>query len=311
MCRLTNRALSLVAGLVLLLLLATPTIPGVSAEADVAEATRTRLLELVSSLAEIGAEPDGEALFYSDNLWELINGAAEAFHNYEMEALLHQEFMVGEVEITVDLYDMGTPLNAFGIYSAERSPRLNFFRIGTQGYIDDYTLNFLQSRYYVKLSVYGDNGREAAERVARGISAAIGAPGEMPAIFGHFPQEDRVRNSEKLILQSPLGYSFLSPVYEVSYKTGEALSSLLLSEAATPDEAPARLRRLRQVFERSGEVENVEGFGVEAFRASSQYQDNLVCVPAERFLVILMNPQSGWQRLMHETIQLIRDNKSQ
>jgi hypothetical protein len=286
-----------------LLLLGTPKALGLSVEADVSEATRTRLLELVAGLQAIGAEPAGEARFYGENLWELINGAAEAFHGYDMEALLHQDFMLGETEITVELYDMGKPLNAFGIYSAERSPNRNFIEVGTQGYVDDYTLNFLQDRYYVKLSVFGDNGQPAGKRIAGRISEAIGEPGDFPPIFSHFPAEGRVPDSEKLIIQSPLGYGFLSPVFEASYKAGDEVSLILVSEAGTQEEALARLRQLRQAFERSGEVEQVEQFGGEAFKASSPYQDPLVCVPVQRFLVLMVKPPAGWQERMHQTIR--------
>jgi hypothetical protein len=285
------------------LLLGFPTSFGLSPEGDVDEATRSRLLQLVAGLQETGAKPDGEARFYSDNLWELINGAAEAFHSYDMEALLHQDFLLGEAEVTVEIYDMGKPANAFGIYSAERSPNREFIELGTQGYIDDFTLNFLQDRYYVKLSAFGDDSRTAAEAVARSISQAMGAPGDIPPIFERFPAQARVPNSERLLLQAPLGYSFLAPVFEVSYQSGAESSLLLISEAGTAEEALGRLRQLRQAFERSGEVEAAGEFGAEAFKASTPYQDPLICVPFRRFLVLMVKPQPGWKSLMEETIR--------
>ena len=119
---LLNMRTGSLAAIVLLLLLVPPAGFGKASGTDIDEATRSRLLVLVAGLEDTGAKPDGEARFFSDNLWELINGAAEAFHSCRMEVMLHQNFVLGEAEVTVEIYDMGNPLNAFGIYSAERSP---------------------------------------------------------------------------------------------------------------------------------------------------------------------------------------------
>jgi len=42
---------------------------------------------------------------------------------YDFQVLLHQDFKAGAADITADVYDMGKPEDAFGIYSAERSPK--------------------------------------------------------------------------------------------------------------------------------------------------------------------------------------------
>ena len=63
------------------------------------------------------------ASFYEpDNLYEYIDGGADVFLLYDFQRLLHQNFKAGKGEITADIYDMGKAENAFGIYSAERSP---------------------------------------------------------------------------------------------------------------------------------------------------------------------------------------------
>ena len=63
----------------------------------------------------------GDVLTYdADNLWEYINGAAELFVEFGVQTCRTADLVSGEVTVTVDLYDMGTPLNAFGVYERER-----------------------------------------------------------------------------------------------------------------------------------------------------------------------------------------------
>ena len=71
-----------------------------------------------------GWSRDGEVrVWTSENLWEYIDGAAELFIDYEVVTCRVADLSAGGVTVTVDLYDMGTPLNAFGIFDLESSGR--------------------------------------------------------------------------------------------------------------------------------------------------------------------------------------------
>ncbi|MCJ7630611.1 MAG: hypothetical protein MUO50_19725, partial [Longimicrobiales bacterium] len=64
----------------------------------------------------------GEVLTYdSDTLWEYINGAAELFVAYGVQSCRTTDLTSGDLTVTVDLYDMGTPLNAYGVFEREAS----------------------------------------------------------------------------------------------------------------------------------------------------------------------------------------------
>jgi hypothetical protein len=69
-------------------------------------------------------KPQAEASFYKpDTLYQYIDGGADVYLLYDFQVLLHQDFKAGAADITADVYDMGKPEDAFGIYSAERSPK--------------------------------------------------------------------------------------------------------------------------------------------------------------------------------------------
>jgi hypothetical protein len=83
---------------------------------------KNKLAALLPAPPEFFGKPGAPAKFYSTDLYHYLDGGADAYLDYGLVALIHREFKAGSVDLTVDIYDMGDPLRAFGIYSAERSP---------------------------------------------------------------------------------------------------------------------------------------------------------------------------------------------
>ena len=80
-----------------------------------------------------GWQPAGEVRTYdASNLWEYINGAADAFMMYGFEQLQVRDVSAGGVTVTANIYDMGTPLNAFGIYRAESPKGVESLDVGVE-----------------------------------------------------------------------------------------------------------------------------------------------------------------------------------
>lgn len=233
---------------VLLLMLAAQPIP-------VAETTRLSKL-----LPEVGPGATAKpAQFYSSNLYQYIDGAAEAFHMYGMVAMVHRDYKAKGSDITVDIYDMGDPLNAFGMYAAERSPDYNFIPIGAEGYASEQTLNFLQGPFYVKMAAFGESPRTLLDSFAEGISDRIGIAKSMPAVLALFPVGNLVAHSEKLVKKAPLGHDFLAPALTATYKFNGKESMLVISLAKTA------FTKLRNHFGKSAMA--APEFGPNVYRA--------------------------------------------
>jgi hypothetical protein len=186
-------------------------------------------------------------LYGPESLFEYIDGAAEAFINYDMidAAVGQYKQDGGKATLSVDVYDMSKPLNAFGIYTTERYAESRFLTIGIQGYIEDGTLNFLAGKYYVKLMAYdaGDKTEPVLRAFAAEILRKIGDPGAFPAVLGAFPAEGRIANSEKFILKNFLGLEFLKNGLVASYKSGSGTFDAFVIETASEAEAAALLKR--------------------------------------------------------------------
>lgn len=232
--------------------------------------------------------------FSTESLFEYIDGAAEAYLGYDFRELAVGEFSrTGtKTTVTAEIFDMGTGLNAFGIYGAERYPESRFLPIGVQGYYEEGTLNFLAGRYYVKL--LGFEGGEKAEEIltlfARAIAAGIKDVGTFPPRFAAFPAEGRLANCERFLLHSVLGLKFLSNGYTVNYRTQSREFDAYLIDCPSEAEAVSAMNRLSAHFGGSGKTVSPIAGG---FRALDPYLKNVHAVRAGAVLCLVTKLENG------------------
>jgi hypothetical protein len=183
-----------------------------------------------------------QTVYSRDNLWELIDGAADLFVSYEFENLYVAEYRSPDaVDVRVELYRHASGEMAFGMYAAERSPEFSFVSLGTQGYIEDGLLNFLVGKCYVKISSYsaGKAGRDAMVTVGGALQKHLAEKTGWPDVLSLFPPQGRLSNSEGMTASNFLGYSFFTSAYTCRYDSSHGAQAFII-ECATGAEA-ARL----------------------------------------------------------------------
>jgi len=253
-----------------------------------------------TSVADLLPEPEGWAFaeppqkYLPDTLFEYIDGAAENYLSYDFVQLaLGQYRWAGGAEMTVEIYDMGAPDNAFGIYASERYPDSRFLPVGVQGYIEEGVLNFFAGRFYVKLLAYpaGAETEAALKSFAAEILEGIPEPGAFPFPVRAFPKDGLVENSEKFILRDFLGLSFLSRGFVASYRpAGAADFDAFIIEAENGAGAQRMLEALIGRFSAAGQTAARTDAVV---RLKDPYLENLLIVPAGRFLCGAMRIKDG------------------
>lgn len=233
--------------------------------------------------------------FYSIDLYHYIDGGAQAFETYDMVAMVHCRHQASDVETIVDIYDMGDLLNAFGVYSSERSPDQRFLPIGAEANATGFTLNFFQGPYYVKLSAFGETtgGGPMMESLAKIIEQRIGGGKTMPAGLSLLPREGLTPHSEKYVKRAPLGHRFLGPAYMGSYGT----SLLVLTEAANAIQAEEWVESLAAHFRDTGKAVSWPGLPG-AWRGRNDFEGEWLFLPRGRYTVILTSPPARPEALL-------------
>jgi hypothetical protein len=188
-----------------------------------------------------GWTPEGEANIKTpDDLWEYINGAAGLYLSYGFKVLRYCDFTRGDHLMTVDIYDMGSPLNAFGIYATERPGDVKPRSIGTEAVIipPAYCL-LLKDRFYIKVQmIKGDIDDDSLKTVLNSIDTSIKGSSSLPAELSLLPKQGRITRSESYVKEAYLGLDELNNVIFAGYTNpdGEKFRYFLVlpSQGETP-----------------------------------------------------------------------------
>ena len=191
--------------------------------------------------------PEAPQDYFPEILFEYINGAAEIYLSYDFKELTVGQYEKGDsnASLIIEIYDMGTEINSFGIYSAERFPDSQFISLGNQGYLEEETLNFIVGKYYVKLLCF-DSGEDSADFLklfSQEVVKRVKDKGTLPSALAFFPKQGLVRNSEKFILRNFMGYSFLHSGYLANYKLEDLEFDCFLMEGENADDAQNMLKK--------------------------------------------------------------------
>jgi len=167
-----------------------------------------------------GWSPEGEPSTYdATGLWKLINGAADVFLSYGFETVTVQKFSAGDVTASIAVYDMGRPLNAFGIYRTEAPADETALPVGTEAVVSPpYQCLLLKDRYYVKVEAYeGDIDQATGEALVAAIADALPGDAGLPPEFTALPTHHMVAGSAQYTREALYGLAELNETVHGAY----------------------------------------------------------------------------------------------
>jgi hypothetical protein len=171
-----------------------------------------------------GWKPISKVLSYTpDNLYEYINGAADQFIAYGFQELISCDLKSGDLQVTVDIYDMGSRLNGFGMYKTERPQDQQTLAIGTEAYVSPpYQCLLLKDNFYVKVNIFeGEITAENGKPLLQAIEAALPGEAGYPKELQLLPSAGKLPDSESYARSAFLGLSELTNCVYAIYKEGE------------------------------------------------------------------------------------------
>lgn len=148
--------------------------------------------------------------FSPDTIYDHINGEAEIYYPYGLRRALTNTYSDGKDSIVADVYEMGSLLDAFGIFSNYRSARSRPLDMGAEGFVDDYQIMFYKDRFFVRITVVGDpdSSAEALRTCAARIDKNLPGHDRRPVELNSLDVSGVKAASVRYIAESVLGYPF-------------------------------------------------------------------------------------------------------
>jgi len=162
----------------------------------------------------------GDVLTYdADNLWEYINGAAELFVEFGVQTCRTADLASGDLTVTVDLYDMGSPLNAFGVYERERPGDPVTVPGAASGVVSaPYQALLLKGSTYAKVNAFeGELTDEAGLELLEALAASLPGDTSPPAELSLLPTGGRIAGTEGYKPKAYLGRAELTDCLYAEY----------------------------------------------------------------------------------------------
>ena len=211
-------------------------------------------------LSIAGWSPEGEPTTYDvAGLWELINGGADVFLSYGFETVTVQKFSAGDVTVSIAVYDMGRPLNAFGIYRTEAPADETALPVGTEAVVSPpYQCLLLKDRYYVKVEAYeGDIDQATGESLVAAIADALPGEAGLPPEFTALPTDGMVAGSAQYTREALYGLAELNESVHAAYTDDAGLEYqtfvLLQTDEVTTNDVWQKLASRWQEIDLDGE----------------------------------------------------------
>jgi hypothetical protein len=128
--------------------------------------------------------------YTGEDLYDYINGGAELYLSYGLTRMTGCKYNGdGLPQLTVEIYEMTTPENAFGVYTQSRDKEEHDYGQGSQSFHD--FILFWKGRYFV--TVYAQavtsESEAALKQLAALIDQALPATGAPPSVVGILPEE--------------------------------------------------------------------------------------------------------------------------
>jgi len=188
--------------------------------------------------------PPGSSYYTPDNLWDIIDGAADVFlANGFVDLHVGEYTDSAGTDVRAEVYRHSSRTNAFGMYSQERHPGYHFIDIGTQGYTEEKLLNFLCGTYYVKISSHtgGPRGLSGMRAVGNAVESALHQEKGWPKPLLYFPAAGKRPNEESYIAENFLGYRALARAFVARYASGYRMFVI-------PCDSPQEVRALASTY---------------------------------------------------------------
>lgn len=240
------------------------------------------------------------------NLYKYINGEADFFVAYGFVSLEGADYSSesdSSDSITVDIYDMGDKLNAFGVFQSKRGGESSSLKIGAASFSADGYLVFYKDRYYVETISFVEGEQWKTEHViiARKVAEKIQGDISPPYELSYLSEYGRIDGSERYVKGGILGHAFLDRGLICDYRLEGDVVSAFVAFFRSSEDAVSSFEEHKDFLRRSGKkCVPLNGFGKHGFVSQEPYHKNILVAQEGSFVLgvyDLLEPQKGVELL--------------
>jgi len=193
------------------------------------------------------------------NLYEKIDGRSELVQSYDVTGMTFVTFSKANDPskfIDVFLYDMTTPLGAFGVYSVERSSGSKSIAIGDGGHRAGADLFFRKGQYYATILTSGPDKEVQKAASALADTLANRLKGETAALWGlaMLPAKNRIDDTVQYLMVDALGLDFLTNAFKARYRDGDFEFTAFVAQCKSAADAAEVLAKYKAHLEEFGDL---------------------------------------------------------
>jgi hypothetical protein len=159
---------------------------------------------------------EGKPLSYDrETLSDRINGEAELYLPYGFDRMAAARYIHGknpESGMDVEIYRMGSTLDAFGMFANYRQMDGRSLSVGAGSNLSGSQLFLYQGRYFVHIQTTGSSiaDQGALSGCAQAVAALLPGASAKPSEISVFDRPEVLKGTERYLPQSLLGYDFLN-----------------------------------------------------------------------------------------------------
>jgi len=161
---------------------------------------------------------EGIKTYTPDNLFDFHLSDAKLYKAYNFVSLATAEYLNiklgSKAYLRAEVYDMGTPENAFGIYSTNTYPQAQYDNVGNEAFMTELTYDTWKGRYFVHISAYeaAHDIKQGMMKIAKYVMSQIENTGTLPDILNLLPKDNIVKGSVKFFYN----HTAFNSIYTIS-----------------------------------------------------------------------------------------------
>lgn len=228
------------------------------------------------------------AYFRRDTLYEAIDGQDGEFMGYGCTGMARLEWPKagsGDDKIQAEIYDMGTPLGAFGIYSRAHTGKGEFADLGEEAAVSEDAVEFARERFYFRLMGPPD-ARSQLESIGKAIVAKVPPGPTVTKLTAALPAEGRVPRSERWIPDTAFGMEFMKNVFVARYQLSDKTVELYVAACAHSSAAATALGKFREAV-KARSPQGVSG-SFPGFAYSDEWMGRIAVFQLDRRLAVVV-----------------------